>query len=68
MEIISRGFLTSKRRTLRRLHLLLATIQRLGQLGRNGAIALAALVDEGDTDFEEAPEWIADIAARRLRD
>lgn len=47
---------------------LLAAIQRLGQLGRTGAVALAALVDDGDGDFDEAAEWIADIAAGRLSD
>jgi hypothetical protein len=48
--------------------MLLATIQRLGQLGRNGAVALAHLVEDGDADFDEAAEWIADIAAGKLRD
>lgn len=47
---------------------LLATIQRLGQLGRDGAVALAAIVDDGDADFDEAADWIADIAAGKLRD
>lgn len=47
---------------------LLAAIQRLGQLGRNGALALAALVDDGDGDFDEAAEWLADVAAGKLRD
>lgn len=47
---------------------LLAAIQRLGQLGRTGAVALAALVDDGDGDFDEAAEWIADIAAGKLTD
>lgn len=47
---------------------LLAAIQRLGQLGRTGAVALAALVDDGDGDFDEAAEWIADIAAGKLSD
>lgn len=47
---------------------LLAAIQRLGQLGRTGAIALASQVGDGDDDFEEAAEWIADIAAGKLRD
>lgn len=44
---------------------LLACLQRLGQLGRNGAIALARLVDDGDADFDEAAEWIGDIANGR---
>ena len=47
---------------------LLAAIQRLGQLGRNGAIALARLVEDGDAEVEEAAEWIADVAAGKLRD
>lgn len=47
---------------------LFATIQRLGQLGRHGAIALATLVDDGDADFDEAAGWIADIAAGKLKD
>lgn len=47
---------------------LLAAIQRLGQLGRNGAVALAALVDDGDADFDEAAEWLADVAAGKLSD
>ena len=42
---------------------LLAAIQRLGQLGRSGAVALARQVDDGD-----AAEWIADIAAGKLTD
>lgn len=45
--------------------LLLIALQRLGQLGRNGAIALARQVEPDDADFEEAAEWIADIAAGR---
>lgn len=47
---------------------LYAAIQRLGQLGRAGALALAALVDEDDADFEEAASWISDIAAGGLRE
>ncbi len=47
---------------------LLATLQRLGQLGRGGAVALAGLLDDGDIDFDEAAEWIADIAAGKLND
>lgn len=41
-------------------------IQRLGQLGRTGAVALGALVDEDDADFEEGASWICDIAAGDL--
>ena len=48
--------------------LLLAAIQRLGQLGRNGAVALASLTEEGDADVEEAAEWLADVAADKLRE
>ncbi|MEA3390578.1 hypothetical protein KNJ79_20050 [Sphingopyxis indica] len=47
---------------------LLTLLQRLGQLGRNGAIALARLVEEDDADVEEALEWLADIAAGSLRE
>jgi hypothetical protein len=47
---------------------LYAAIQRLGQLGRTGAVALAALVDEDDADFEEAASWLSDIAAGDLRE
>ncbi|UBS33846.1 hypothetical protein LBX01_04270 [Altererythrobacter sp. N1] len=47
---------------------LLAAMQRLGQLGRNGAVALAAVLDDGDADFDEAAEWIADLAAGKLKD
>ena len=48
--------------------ILLASLQRLGQLGRPGAITLARLVEDGDADFDEAAEWIADIAAGKLKD
>lgn len=48
--------------------LLLATVQRLGQLGREGADALARLVEDGDAEFDEAAEWIADIASGKIRD
>lgn len=48
--------------------LLLATLQRLGQLGRNGAVALARLAEKDDADVEEAVEWLADIAAGSLRE
>lgn len=47
---------------------LLSALQRLGQLGREGALALAHLVDDDDADFDEASEWIADIAAGGLRE
>lgn len=48
--------------------LLYAALQRLGQLGRTGAVALAALVDEEDADFEEGSSWVGDIAAGDLRE
>lgn len=44
-----------------------AAIQRLGQLGRTGALALAALVEDDDADFDEAAGWLADIASGGLR-
>ena len=47
---------------------LLAALQRLGHHGRPGAIALARLVEEDDADFDEAAEWIADIADGGLRE
>lgn len=47
---------------------LLIALQRLGQLGRPGAIALAQQVEDDDADFDEAAEWIADIASGGLRD
>jgi len=47
---------------------LLTVLQRLGQLGRNGAVALARLVEEDNADVEEALEWLADIAAGSLRE
>ena len=46
--------------------ILLAALQRLGRLGREGALALARLIPDGDDDVEEAAEWIADIAHSRL--
>lgn len=46
--------------------ILLGALQRLGQLGRAGAVALAALVDDGDADFDEAASWIEDVAAGNL--
>ncbi len=45
-----------------------AALQRLGQLGREGAVALARLVAEDDAEFDEAAEWIADIASGGLRE
>lgn len=48
--------------------IVLAAIQRLGQLGRSAAVALARQVGDGDADFDEAAEWIADIAAGTLAD
>lgn len=47
---------------------LLAAMQRLGQLGRHGAVALARILDDGDVDFDEAAGWIADIAAGGIRE
>ncbi|MBB3862517.1 hypothetical protein GGQ88_003818 [Novosphingobium hassiacum] len=41
---------------------LLAALHRLGRLGREGAVALARLAGDDDADFDEAAEWIADIA------
>ncbi|MEC3947600.1 hypothetical protein [Sphingobium sp. HWE2-09] len=46
----------------------LAALQRLGQLGRAGAIALAKLVTDDDADFHEAASWIAEIAAGPFSD
>lgn len=45
---------------------LLSAIQRLGQFGRTGAVALAALVEDQDADFEEGASWIGDVAAGNL--
>lgn len=47
---------------------LLAAIQRLGQLGRTGAVALARLIDDGDVDFDEASHWITEIWGGGLRE
>lgn len=47
---------------------LLAAIQRLGQLGREGGVALAALVEDDDGDFDEGASWIEDVTAGGLRD
>lgn len=46
---------------------LLAAMQRLGQLGRNGALALAAILDDDDGDFDEASQWIGDVASGGLK-
>lgn len=45
-----------------------ATIQRLGQLGRTGAVALAAVVEDDDGDFDEGASWVNDVAAGGVRD
>jgi len=45
-----------------------AALQRLGQLGREGAVALARRVADEDADFDEAAEWIADVASGALRE
>lgn len=42
--------------------ILLAAMQRLGELGRPGAEALARLIADDDGYFDEAADWIADIA------
>lgn len=47
---------------------LLLALQRLGQLGRPGAVALARRVEDDGVDFDEAAEWIADIASGGLRE
>jgi len=47
---------------------LLSALQRLGQLGREGAVTLSRLVADDDADFDEAAEWISDIAAGGLRE
>ncbi len=47
---------------------LLAAIQRLGQLGRSGAVALARQIEDGDADFDEAAGWIEEIASGMLTD
>jgi len=48
--------------------ILLVCLQRLGQHGRDGALALARLVADDDGDFDEAADWIAEIAAGALID
>lgn len=45
-----------------------ASLKRLGELGREGAVALKRLVDDGDADFEEAAARIADIADGKVDD
>lgn len=47
---------------------LLTALQRLGRLGRESAVALARLVADDDGDFNEAADWIEEIAAGRLRE
>ncbi len=47
---------------------LLCALQRLGQLGREGAVSLARMVADDDADFDEAAEWISDIAVGGLRE
>ena len=47
---------------------LLAALQRLGEIGREGAVALARLVADDDGEFDEAADWIADIASGSLRE
>ncbi|MCC4232603.1 hypothetical protein LL253_07855 [Sphingobium soli] len=47
---------------------LLAALQRLGELGRDGAVALARLVADDDGAFDEAADWIADIASGGLHE
>jgi hypothetical protein len=47
---------------------LYAALQRLGQLGREGAVALAALVEDDDAEFDEAASWVEEVAAGGLRD
>ena len=44
---------------------LLTALQRLG---REGAVALAHLVPDDDGDFDEAADWIEEIAGGRLRE
>ncbi|KEZ19419.1 hypothetical protein CP98_01940 [Sphingobium yanoikuyae] len=47
---------------------LLAALHRLGELGREGAVAFARLVKDEDADFDEAAAWIADVASGALRE
>jgi len=47
---------------------LLVALQRLGELGRDGAVALARIVADDDGEFDEAVDWIADIASGGLRE
>ncbi len=48
--------------------ILLSALLRLGQLGREGAVALARLVADDDGDFDEVAEWIGEIAVGGLRE
>ena len=43
--------------------ILLACIQRLGEHGREGAIALARILEDDDADFDEGASWIEDVAS-----
>ncbi len=47
---------------------LLAALKRLGQLGRDGAVALASIAEESDADLDEANEWLTEIVDGGLRD
>jgi hypothetical protein len=47
---------------------LLSALQRRGQLGREGAVALSRLVADDDANFDEAAEWNSDVAAGGLRE
>ena len=47
---------------------LLAAMQRLGELGRPGAEALARALEDDDGYFDEAADWIADIARGGILD
>ena len=48
--------------------ILLASIQRLGEHGRTGALALARILDDGDADFDEGAAWIEDVANGGVKD
>lgn len=48
--------------------ILSAAIQRLGQHGRTGAVALAKIVADDDADFDEGAAWITDVASGGVRD
>ena len=47
---------------------LLAALKRFGQLGREGAVVLARLVEDEDPDLDEANEWLTDIVDGGHRD